>query len=48
MFSKKSTKNYKILTVNLTRSKSNKYLSQIDGEDFVFFVAFLENMNFVN
>ena len=43
----KFTQNYKILTVN-SLSKSNKYPSQIDGEDFVFFVAFLENMNFVN
>ena len=39
MFSKKATKNYKIFIVDLT-------LTQIDSEDFVILVAFLENMNF--
>ena len=42
MFSKKATKFDKIFTVNLTLSSK----CQIDGEDFVNFVAFLENMNF--
>ena len=42
MFSKKATKNYKIFTVDLTLTNKR----QIDVEDFVIFVAFLENMNF--
>ena len=41
MFSKKSSKNYEIFTLDLTKC-------QIDDEDFVTFVAFLENMNFTN
>ena len=36
MFSKKSTNNFEIFTVDLT----------FTCEDFVFFMAFLENMNF--
>ena len=43
MFSKKPTKNYEVFTVDLTTLLSK---CQIDGEDFVIFVAFLENMNF--
>ena len=43
MISKKATKIDKIFIVNLTVS-SNR---QIDGEDFVNFVAFLEKMNFM-
>ena len=42
MFSKKATKIEEIFTVNSTLCI--KY--QIDGEDFVNFVAFLENTNF--
>ena len=44
MFFKKTTKFDKIFTVDLTLC--SKY--QIDREDFVNFVAFLENMNFTN
>ena len=44
MFSKKATKNYKIFTADLTLTNKR----QIDGEDFVIFVAFLENMNFTS
>ena len=43
MFSKKATKIDEILTVDLTLCSKCK----IDGEDFVIFVAFLENMNFI-
>ena len=42
IFSKKATKIEKIFTVFLTLCSK----CQIDGEDFVIFVAFLENMNF--
>ena len=41
-FSEKVTKIDKIFTVNLTVCSN----CQIDGEDFINFVAFLENMNF--
>ena len=41
MFSKKTTKNYQIFIVDLTLKL------QINGEDFVIFVDFLENMNFM-
>ena len=41
MFSKKSKQNHEIFTVDLTFSKC-----KIEGEDFVIFVASLENMNF--
>ena len=41
-FSEKATKNDKIFTFNLTVCSN----CQIDGEDFVIFEAFLENMNF--
>ena len=40
-FSEQATKMNKIFTVNLTVSSN----CQINGEDFVIFVAFLENMN---
>ena len=43
MFSKKGTKIDKIFTDNLTLTT----WCQIGGEDFVNFVAFLENMNFM-
>ena len=45
MFSKKAAKNFKIFTVNLTFTE---YVlkCQINSEDFVTFVAFIENMNF--
>ena len=39
MFSKKATKIDEIFTIDLTT------YCQIDGEDFVIFVAFSENMN---
>ena len=39
MFSKRATKNYKIFTIDLKL--------QTESEDFVIFVAFLENMNFM-
>ena len=42
MFSKKATKIDEIFTVDLTLCSK----CQIDGEDFVNFVAFLENKNF--
>ena len=42
MFSKKATKIDEIFTVDLTVCSN----CQIDGEDFVIFVAFLQNMNF--
>ena len=42
MFSKKATKIEEIFTVYLTLCSK----CQIDGEDFVNFVAFLENINF--
>ena len=42
MFSKKATKIDEIFTVDLTLTT----YCQIDGEDFVIFVAFLENINF--
>ena len=42
MFCKKTTKNYLIFTVDLTLK-----LQIDDGEDFVIFVDFLENMNFM-
>ena len=42
MFSKKSTSNYKIFTIDLMLLSK----CQIDVKDFVIFVAFLENMNF--
>ena len=42
MFFKKATKVDKIFTVNLMLCSKH----QIDGEDFVIFMAFLENMNF--
>ena len=42
MFSKKSTSNYKIFTIDLMLLSK----CQIDVKDFVFFIAFLENMNF--
>ena len=41
-FSEKATKIDKIFTVNLTVCSN----CQMDGEDFVIFFAFLENMNF--
>ena len=41
MFSKKATKIDEIFTANLTFTT----LRQIDGEDFIFFVAFLQNIN---
>ena len=44
MFSKKATKIDEIFTVNLTLCGK----CQIDSEDFVIFVAFLENTNFNN
>mgnify|MGYP006975644267 CR=1 FL=1 len=43
-FSEKATKIDKIVTVNLTVC-SNR---QIDGEDFIIFVVFLENKNFTD
>ena len=43
MFSKKATKIDEIFTVDLTLTT----YCQIDGEDFVNFVAFLENTNFI-
>ena len=44
MFSKKATKIDEIFTVDLTLCSK----CQIDGEDFFsFFLAFLENMNFI-
>ena len=43
MLSKKATKIDEIFTVDLTLCSK----CQIDGEDFVNFVAFLENMNFI-
>ena len=42
MFSKKATKIDEIFTVDLTLFSK----CQIEGEDFVNFLAFLENMNF--
>ena len=42
MFSTKATKIDEIFTVNLTL----RIESQINGEDFIIFVAFLENTNF--
>ena len=42
-FSKKATKFDKIFTVDLTLTT----YCQIDGEDFIIFVAFLENTNFI-
>ena len=42
ILSRKATKIDKIFTVNLTLCSKR----QIEGEDFVKFVAFLENMNF--
>ena len=42
MFSKKATKIDEIFTVDLTICSK----CQIDGEDFLIFVAFLENTNF--
>ena len=42
MFSKKATKFDKIFTDDLTLCSK----CQIDGEDFVNFYGFLENMNF--
>ena len=42
MFSKKATKIDEIFTVDMTLCSK----SQIDNENFVIFVAFLENMNF--
>ena len=42
MLSKKGTKIDEIFTVDLTICSK----SQIDGEGFVIFVAFLENTNF--
>ena len=44
MFSKKAKKIDEIFTVDLTICSN----CQIDGEDFIIFVAFLENMNFIN
>ena len=46
MFSKKATKIDKIFTMDLTLTNSKR---QIDRKDFFFqfFVAFLENMNFM-
>ena len=41
MFSTKATKIAEIFIVNLTLC-----ICQIDGEDFVYFVAFLEDTNF--
>ena len=45
MFSKKATKNDEIFTADLTFTISK---CQIDGENFIFFVAFLENVNFIS
>ena len=42
MFSKKAVKFEEIFTVDLTVCSN----CQMDGEDFVIFFAFLENMNF--
>ena len=42
IFSKKATKIDKIFTVDLTFTTYR----QIDGEDFIIFVAFLKNTNF--
>ena len=42
LFSKKATKMDEIFTVNLTVYSN----CQIDDEDFVIFLAFLENMDF--
>ena len=42
MFSKKATKIDEIFIVDLTLCSK----CQIDGENFVIFLAFLENMNF--
>ena len=42
MFSKKATKIHEIFTVDLTVTT----YCQIDGEDFVNFMAFSENVNF--
>ena len=44
MFSKKATKIDEIFTADLTLCSK----CQIDGEDFVIFVAFLENTNVIN
>ena len=43
MFSKKATKIEEIFTIDLTLFSK----CQIGGEDFIFFVAFLENTNFM-
>ena len=42
IFSKMATKIYEIFTANLTRYSK----CQIDSEDFVNFLTFLENTNF--
>ena len=44
MFSKKAKKKITKSSPSIWHLLSN---SQMDGEDFVIFVAFLENMNFI-